>query len=132
MSDDEIYLKHFSETIFSNSTKGQHIVQLPFKEDKEKVSSNVYLAYARLIQHRKMLQHKPKLLKEYHKLCHDQVAREITEEVHEKQLRCYHYLAHHSPRRTAQQQQFVVFITNGSARTKHNPTTNDLLIRELN
>ncbi|KAL6726225.1 hypothetical protein Aduo_008217 [Ancylostoma duodenale] len=130
-SDDEICLQKFNETIFYDNNEGRYVVQLPFKGDKKELPTNSQLAYARLAQNVKNLQLTPGLIEEYHMLIQDQLARGIIEELHDTQppaVGC-HYLAHHAVISEGNKTTKIRCVYDGSAKTKNNPSLNDLLFR---
>ncbi|EYC35616.1 hypothetical protein Y032_1011g3385 [Ancylostoma ceylanicum] len=129
-SDDETCLRKFNETIFYDNSEGRYVVELPFKGDKKVLPTNAQLAYARLAQNVKVLQLTPGLIEEYHKLIQDQLARGIIEELQDPQPAVgSHYLAHHAVISEGSKTTKIRCVYDGSAKTKNNPSLNDLLFR---
>uniref|UniRef100_W6NUL9 Integrase catalytic domain-containing protein n=1 Tax=Haemonchus contortus TaxID=6289 RepID=W6NUL9_HAECO len=129
-ADDEMCMRKFNETISYDENEGRYIVQFPFKGNKEELPSNLQLAYARLVQNVRTLRQKPALLEEYHKLIQDQLTRGIIEAVDEAEPPEYcHYLAHHAVISQSSTTTKIRCVYDGSAKTKDNPSLNDLLFR---
>ncbi|EPB71744.1 hypothetical protein ANCCEY_09146 [Ancylostoma ceylanicum] len=129
-SDDDECMKKFNETTYFDNKEGRYVVQLPFKGKQEDLPNNIQLAYARLKQNIKNLRLKPGMMEKYHNIIQEQLARGIIGGVQENQLplRC-HYLPHHAVLTEEKLTTKMRCVHDASAKTKGNPSLNDLLNR---
>ena len=121
-------LENFEDTITYSKLDRQYVVALPWKGNKERLTTNFNLALGRLKQQCKKFQENADYLKNYQKVLQDQESRRFIEKVeHWNTKEHCHFLSHHGVEKDSRTTPIRVVYDCSARHGKHGLSLNDCL-----